>query len=379
MNYSEKRCSRLFEVMIVDDMEIMRRELKRLKIWGEQTGFIVVEEAKDGQEALKKLKKRTVDLVITDIKMPIMDGVDLLRKIIHEELSSCVVFLSEYGEFEYARQGIVYGAFDYIVKPINEEKLENLLRKATKYIRAKKFEKEKIEKLEVQLEEKIEIFYVQEDVEKIIKLFKDIDLKVVEVASNLVEAIGATVNYDSLKMAYVLKRMISTLIEALIEIYPWLHKLVNISTFADIDFTKYSSFSDSKTIFLEIIKELIMKLKKFEFGSEVNSMIRNICRIVLDRIDTEVSVRIIAEQLFLNQSYLSTLYREKTGNSLVEYITMVKMERAKILFQNSSIKNYEVADKLGYKDVEYFGKIFKKYTGTTPSEFKSRCISKRNV
>ena len=365
--------------MIVDDMEIMRKEIKRLKIWGEPTGFNIVEEAKNGQEALEKLRKRKMDLVITDIKMPAMDGVELLKKIIHEELSSCVVFLSEYGEFEYARQGIVYGAFDYIIKPVNEEKLRKLIEKAAKHIEKKKIEEEKIEKLKVQVEEKVEILYTEEDVEKIIKMFKNIDLKVVEAASNIVETVGVTANYNVLKLAYVLNRMTSTLLEALQEIYPWLYKLTNISEYTDIDFAKASSFSDIKTAFLELIRELIMKIKKFELGNEVNSMIRNVCKIVLEHVDDEISVKVIANQLFLSQSYLSTLYREKTGTSLVEYITMVKMERAKILFRDNNIKNYEVANILGYKDVEYFGKIFKKYTGITPSKFKNRYLNRENA
>ena len=375
----EKRCRTLLEVMIVDDMEIMRRELKRLKIWGEHTGFIVSTEAKDGQDAIKKLREKKMDLVITDIRMPIIDGVELLQKTIQEELSYCVVFLSEYTEFEYARQGIVYGAFDYIVKPISEEKVGDLLLKVRKYIEEKKLEKEKIKNLENELEERVELFYTPEDVEKIIKLFKDIDIKVIEVAGNLIDRIGATVDYDLLKIAYVLKKIMLALIEGLKKIYPWLHKLVNIAEYADTDFTTVLSFSKSKETFLEVLKELIMKIKQFTPGCQMNSMVKNICRVVLKNMDNQVSIKFIADQLFMNQSYISTLYKEKTGSSLVEYITMVKMERAKILFQNSEIKNYEVADKLGYKDVEYFSKVFKKYTGTTPSEFRHNQKNNKSI
>jgi two-component system response regulator YesN len=362
--------------MIVDDMEIMRRELKRLKIWGDQTGFVIVDEAKNGQEALKKLEKRTVDLIITDIKMPIMDGVDLLKKVIQKELCFCVIFLSEYTEFEYARQGLVYGAFDYILKPVDEGKIEHLLQRTSKYITAKRLEKEKIEKLKVQLEEKIETLYKREDLEKVIRLFKDADLRVLEVASNLVETTAAAINYDSMKMAYVLNKMVEDLIEDMEQIYPWLHKFINISKYIDIDFTRCSDFSSSRTTFLQIINELIINIKKFDFGNAVNSMTRQICKVVLENTDTEISVRSIADKMFLNSSYLSTVYKKNTGISLVEYITMVKMERAKMLLVDRNMKNYEIADKLGYKDVEYFGKLFKKYTGTSPSNFKCECISK---
>lgn len=360
--------------MIVDDMEVMRMELKRLKIWGEQTGFIITEEASNGEDAIKKLRNKKVDLVITDIKMPIADGIDLLKKIIDEELSYCVVLISEYSEFEYARQGIVYGAFDYVVKPINEAKILELLDKALKFINKRKLEKEKIKKLETELEEKVEIFYTPEDIEKIIGLFKEVDIKVVEVSANLVETIGAAVDYDLLKVAYVLRRITFTLIENLTEIYPWLNKFIHISKYTNINFTKILNFVDMKKTFLEMIKGFIEKIKKFQYGSEMNSMIRNICKLVLEHIDTELSVKIIADEMFLNQSYLSTLYKEKTGNSLVEYITMVKMERAKILLHNNNTRNYEIASKLGYKDVEYFSKLFKKYTGVTPSKFKANCM-----
>jgi len=361
--------------MIVDDMEIMRRDLKRLKIWGEQTGFVVTQEAKDGQDAVGKLRRGKVDLVITDIKMPVVDGIELLKKIIDEELSYCVVLLSEYSEFEYARQGIVYGAFDYIVKPIKEDKILELLKKACKCINKKKLEKEKVKKLETELEEKVEIFYTPEDVEKIVNLFKEVDERVIEASANLIETIGAAVDYDLLKAAYVLKRITFTLIENLTEIYPWLHKLIHTSEYEHIDFTEFSNFLDMKKIFLQMIDEFIAKIRKFQYGSEMNSMVRNICKLVLEHIDTEVSVKIIADEMFLNQSYLSTLYKEKTGISLVEYITMVKMERAKILLYDINVRNYEIASKLGYKDVEYFSKLFKKYTGLTPSKFKANCIA----
>lgn len=74
----------LFEAMIVDDVEIMRKELKRLKIWGEQTGFIITQEAKNGQEAIKKLRNKNTDIVITDIKMPVEDGIDILKKLLRK-------------------------------------------------------------------------------------------------------------------------------------------------------------------------------------------------------------------------------------------------------------------------------------------------------
>lgn len=364
--------------MIVDDIEIMRKQLKELEIWGEKTGFVVSAEAKDGQDAIKKLREKKMDLVITDIRMPIVDGVELLKKIISEELSYCVVFLSEYTEFEYARQGLVYGAFDYIVKPVDKDKIEELLVKVKEYIEKKKIEKEKIKSLETEIQEKVELFYEPEDLMKIIKLFKEIDMQVINVSSEVSDKIEVIANYDLFKMSYVLNKITLDLLGQLKEIYPWLPKFMNLDEYREIDFSKTSNLQESKECFLKIIEELIMKIQYFCPCPKMNCMIRNICRFVLENVEKQVSIKIIADQIFLNQSYLSTLFKDKTGTSLIEYITIVKMERAKVLFHDSEIKNYEVAYKLGYKDVEYFGRVFKKYIGVTPSEFKAGCITKIN-
>lgn len=364
--------------MIVDDIEIMRKQLKELEIWGEKTGFIVSAEAKDGQDAIKKLREKKMDLVITDIRMPIVDGVELLKKIISEELSYCVVFLSEYTEFEYARQGLVYGAFDYIVKPVNKDKIEELLVKVKEYIEKKKIEKDKIRNLETEFKEKVEFFYEPEDLTKIIKLFKEMDIKVIEVSSEVIDKIEVIADYDLLKISYILNKITLDLLGQLKEVYPWLSKFVNLDEYSEIDFLKNLNLQGSKESFLKIIEELIIKIQHFRPCTEMNSMIRNICRFVLENVENQVSIKIIADQMFLNQSYLSTLFKDKTGISLIEYITMVKMERAKVLFHDSEIKNYEVAYKLGYKDVEYFSRVFKKYVGITPSEFKTSSITKIN-
>ncbi|NOV78726.1 response regulator [Clostridium saccharobutylicum] len=71
----------MYKVMIVDDMEIARLQLKRLKIWGEVSGFEITDEARNGYEAIQKLQTNSVDLIITDIRMPIVDGVELLEEV----------------------------------------------------------------------------------------------------------------------------------------------------------------------------------------------------------------------------------------------------------------------------------------------------------
>jgi two-component system response regulator YesN len=153
---------------------------------------------------------------------------------------------------------------------------------------------------------------------------------------------------------------------------------VNLDEYTEINFSTSLSLQKRREIFLKMIEELIIKIQYFCPCAEMNHMLRNICKFVLENVEKQISIKSIADQMFLNQSYLSTLFKDKTGTSLLEYITMVKMERAKVLFHDSEIKNYEVAYKLGYKDVEYFSRVFKKYIGIPPSEYKAACITKIN-
>ncbi|OAS16411.1 response regulator [Paenibacillus oryzisoli] len=115
-------------IMIVDDETIFRKGI-RLMITDMQSDWIVVDEAKDGAEALEKLEELQPDLIITDIKMPRIDGIQL-QYIVKERYPhiACVV-MSGYNDFQYARESLRLGAKDYLMKPFQREELYVLLAK----------------------------------------------------------------------------------------------------------------------------------------------------------------------------------------------------------------------------------------------------------
>jgi len=92
---------------------------------------------------------------------------------------------------------------------------------------------------------------------------------------------------------------------------------------------------------------------------------------VLENVDNDVSIEGISRAIFMNRKYISEVFRQKTGELLIDYITRVKMARAARLLCESSRKTYEIALQLGYKDTEYFSKLFKKHMGITPSEYRN--------
>lgn len=105
----------MWKVMIVEDEFFVRESVKELIRWRE-LGFELVAEASDGEEALALIKKDPPDLVITDIMMPRMDGVELLKETRNAGIDSKFVMLTCMGDFEYMRQAMEYGASNYILK-----------------------------------------------------------------------------------------------------------------------------------------------------------------------------------------------------------------------------------------------------------------------
>ncbi|MDN5378651.1 MAG: two-component system, response regulator YesN, partial [Clostridiales bacterium] len=119
----------MLKAILADDEPFIRQGLKKLIDWG-KCGYEVIAEAGDGLEAFEFIKKFQPDLVIADIKMPGMDGIELLEKvrgIFGDKIK--FVILSGYYEFEYAKRAIRGKAAEYILKPVNKEEFSAVLEK----------------------------------------------------------------------------------------------------------------------------------------------------------------------------------------------------------------------------------------------------------
>lgn len=113
----------VLSVIIIDDEKLIREGLKDYIDW-DSLGFRVVDTAGDGEEGLRKILELKPDLVLSDIRLPLMTGIDLLKDLYQRRINSChVILISAYSDFSYAQEAMRYGAFDYILKPIEEDVL----------------------------------------------------------------------------------------------------------------------------------------------------------------------------------------------------------------------------------------------------------------
>lgn len=108
----------LYKILIVDDEEEVRSSIMRKMQW-EQLGYQLVGDAENGEDALEKVRGLEPDLVLTDIKMPYMDGLTLTKYIKEERNSTEIVIFSGFDDFEYAQKAIKLGVIEYILKPVN--------------------------------------------------------------------------------------------------------------------------------------------------------------------------------------------------------------------------------------------------------------------
>lgn len=125
----------MISVLIVEDEQILRRGLVRQVNW-ERCGCIVCGEAKNGQEGLQMMRSLRPQIVITDVRMPLMDGLEMLRQG-KAECGCEAVILSGFGEFEYARSAMALGVADYLLKPVDLAQLEDVVARLTKRIAQK--------------------------------------------------------------------------------------------------------------------------------------------------------------------------------------------------------------------------------------------------
>lgn len=112
----------MYQLMIVDDEKAMCELLAEIIPW-EEIGVQVSGICKNGLEAYEKAKELHPDMILTDIRMPGIDGIELIRRLSEEGLKTRFVLLSAYGEFEYAQQAMKYNVKHYLLKPCNEEQI----------------------------------------------------------------------------------------------------------------------------------------------------------------------------------------------------------------------------------------------------------------
>ena len=120
----------MIPVLVVDDEKFVREGIVRGTDW-KSVGCEVVGQAKNGEEALALARTLHPALIVTDIRMPKMDGIELVRTLREENIAVKVIFLTAYSDFSYAQQAIRLKASDYLLKPFEDGQLEAVVKRSS--------------------------------------------------------------------------------------------------------------------------------------------------------------------------------------------------------------------------------------------------------
>ncbi|MDQ1912556.1 response regulator [Paenibacillus sp. GD4] len=245
----------MWKVLLVEDEVFVRESVKELIRW-EEMGFTVVGEAGDGAKALELITAEPPDLVLSDIVMPKMDGIELLKETRRAGIQSRFVMLTCLGDFEYVRQAMEYGASNYILK----------LSMSVKDLR------DTLQKIRLELE---------------------------KTAPTVKESEAASAK-DKIK-------------------HP-----------------------------------------------EVNKIIQYI----EEHYQEEITVKQLSQQVMMGENYVSTLFKKKTGKTIIHYLHELRVKKAIEYLLHTDMTVSEIGIKVGFFNDNYFIKIFKRMTGSTPNQYR---------
>ena len=339
----------LYRLFLVDDengqLDLMEQILKKMNSNLEIHCFT------QPKDALAAMKQNPAHIIISDIRMPQMDGLTFIRQIRQNYSDTIIAILSAYGDFSYAKKAMSYSVVDYLVKPVNRQELQNLLNNILSrleplnfpYISPKEFE---------QLERSVMSAVYQSDLDEI---------------SHILEQFTELVRGRDLTCSRAV--IVQNFGHLLLILYRHLNLELSDEIFRH--FESCSSLEQFSSVALSQIKQIVNDRKAIEKQSSSHT-IDEIIHYIEKNLGKELSLMSIAEQFHFNSSYLSNLFKKQTGMGLKEYIIGRRIEHAKDLLCNTNWKIQQISAKCGYEDVSYFVQIFKKHTGFSPSQFRKR-------
>lgn len=348
-------------VMIVDDEENTRSLLKICLDW-DQMGCEIVQEAESGQEALDLLGENGADILITDIKMPFMDGLELSRRVAEEFPDIKIIMLTAYEIFEYAREGIRMGVADYIVKPVRRE----ALRQSVCKVRDSILEKRNLLKAQQEYQEKVD-----ECMEEICRAVKAGKEEQAYIHINRMFACyqgNSTLEINAARMDTV--NCITRLMRLICDFGFDVSQFFKTNSVPFKYVIRMEEKEEMQTYLLNFTGYIIAGCKNRRELPE-NHVISQVCRDLEENYsDSEITLTGMAKKYYVNSSFLCRLFKQETGANFSNYLMRIRIDRAIELLRQGYYKIYEIAELVGIPDANYFSKCFRKVTGVSVRDYQ---------
>ncbi len=171
-------------------------------------------------------------------------------------------------------------------------------------------------------------------------------------------------------MELALIKILATAKMVLLEVDPEGYKHIN-NQYYDVMFELRNmlSFEEKVTKVMHVVTHIadMIESKRDDHNSK---LVERVKKYIMARYNEDIQLNSIAESVCLSKNYVSQLFKQKMGMSIIEYVHRIRITKAKELMENTDQKIYEISDAVGYSDQHYFSSVFKRFTGLSPSEYK---------
>lgn len=373
----------MYKVLIADDELLLLEGIRDFIDW-KALDSEVVYTATNGNDALKYLKENLVDILITDIRMPGVDGIGLARYIYESKIPTKVIFLTSYPSFEYMKSGMNYGIDAYVLKDDYMDELEPVIKKViSKFPYHNKV-----------LNEYVNLFILrrgsQKDKEEFLSLWKnseyicmlikldtdkrfDFSQAVTEIVENNFKGTNVIVNNLSVfEYLCLLPADLNDLNEKCektvldIENECQANCKIGISNKCGDILNLHERLIEIDDAVNNISISGVMYFKNIIS----NNLIKKAVDVIEHHYGEPISLSWVANKVGVSASYLSRKFNDEEGCTITEFINRVRINNAVRLLQSTDMLVYEVAEKVGIVDPAYFTNTFKKYVGISPQKYK---------
>lgn len=384
----------MYNVIIVDDEPVIRFGLKASIDWA-QEDLLIVGDYPNGEQAWKALQEQPVDILITDIKMPLMDGLELTKRALSQSPSTKIILVSSYADFEFVREGLHLGAVDYVLKPTLEpEEFVLLLRKCCRLLEEERAIQEKLQFLDEtqqktkrdRLENAIkEVLYEQQDASCLKEQANWLQQPLVLASIRLDYVKNPNEQYEFLQKMCVLEAAQAFFYEheptilcfpvSNTELFACLPSGLTLDRTIEqlnqqMEEKNAGSFTAEYTEVEHIGFLQNSRIAQQATAGKDNELITKAVHYIHGHYTEELTLQKLADHVHLSRNYFSLLFKQFTGQNFIDYVIDLRIKKSKQLLSQSSLKVYEVAEQSGVKDVKYFSKLFKKVTGLSPVEYR---------
>lgn len=392
----------MWNLLVVEDESIVRVGLKYMLNW-ESCGIRWSAEASNGEEALRLMETETVHIVMTDIRMPGMDGLELAKRVRSRQPDVQIVFLSSYDEFAYVKEALKLGAVDYLHKPtMDESEIEQTLRNAVK--RLEEAQGEKRAEAEADLNDcylSLLDKYTFSERQPPALLDEDgfrrgFRLVVFRRRDDAFPADGDSEELRFRSILYLLQEYVAkdwggvvfhrSHREA-IWIAPARPKsggdsppdqgkylerlrlkvleLLNVALIYSCS-SVYERLSDLPEAYMETLLHLPQ-------NKQTDSLVVRKAKEAVDKhLPGDITLAKAAAAVHVSPGYLSRVFLKEIGEHFSDYVIRNKLEYAQRQLRETNRKVYEIAADIGYTNPHYFSKLFKDRLGKTPLEYRNQ-------